>query len=81
MYRKYYSINDMPQPLTSSCKKESISEKSQNTDLNKLFGKFEIDDIVLGIVIIMLLANDCNDKILLLALAFVFIGGFDGLGL
>lgn len=77
MYRKYYSYNDMPQPVSGIHKKEEL--KIPQT--NKILGNFETDDIILAIVIIMLLANDCNDKLLLLAIAFVFIGGFDGLNL
>ena len=81
MYRKYYSYNDMPQPISPVHKKDEVSVTKPTSDTNKILGKFETDDIVLAIVIIMLLANDCNDKLLLLALAFVFIGGFDGLNL
>ncbi len=81
MYRKYYSYNDMPRPI--QCNNEPIKKPQedvchQNNNSNKLFGKFETDDIILAIVIVMLLANDCDDKLLLLALAFVFFTGFDG---
>jgi hypothetical protein len=86
MYRKYYSYSDMPQPVTDrhqSCaeparevhkKENEICEKEQN---NKLFGKFDTDDIILAVVAVMLLANDCDDKLLLLALAFVFLSGLN----
>ena len=42
----------------------------------KLLGKFETDDIILGIVILLLLLDDCDDKLLLLAIGFVFLSGF-----
>ena len=76
MYRKYYSYNDMP---TAVCKSENAvpvhkGEEPKKED-NRFFGKFETDDIILAVVMVMLLANDCNDKLLLLALAFVFFSG------
>ena len=64
MYRKYYSYNDMPQPVYERPahhapapepvhkKEKEICESDNN---NKLFGKFENDDIILAIVVIMLL--------------------------
>ena len=87
MYRKYYSYNDMPRPVYNQ-NKQSISEKPCKdeskptpTEPGKFFGNFENDDIILAVVIFMLLANDCDDKLLLLAIAFIFISGFDGLNL
>ena len=45
------------------CKKEQTS----------LFGgKIETDDLILAAVAVMLLANDCDDKLLLLAIIFIF---------
>ena len=88
MYRKYYSYNDMPKPIyeQQSCHEPASTNVHKNDNEicksdknNKLFGKFENDDIILAIVVIMLLANDCDDKLLLLALAFVFFSGFDGI--
>lgn len=88
MYRKYYSYNDMPQPVYNQNKpivQEKISSEQKNhtplTESKKLFGKFEADDIILVSVIVMLLANDCNDKLLLLAIIFIFFNGFDGINL
>lgn len=88
MYRKYYSYNDMPKPIyeqqprNEQCtapihkKEQELCESNKN---NKLFGLFDNDDIILAIVIIILLGNDCDDKLLLLALAFIFFSGFDGI--
>ena len=39
----------------------------------KLFGKIETDDLILLIVIFVLLADNCDDSLLLLALAFIFL--------
>lgn len=41
----------------------------------KIFGKFELDDVLLLVVILVLLADECDDNLLLLALGFVFISG------
>lgn len=76
MYRKYYSYNDMPTPLNKNENTQPIHKAEEvKREENKFFGKFETDDIVIAVVIIMLLANDCDDKLLLLALAFVFFSG------
>lgn len=89
MYRKYYSYNDMPKPIyeqqPSRCDAAAAELHKNENEIckaeknNKLFGKFENDDIILAVVVLMLLANDCDDKLLLLALAFVFFSGFDGM--
>lgn len=80
MYRKYYSLNDMPTPVYKE-EKTPVHKKEENLPQkqgNKLFGGIESDDIILAVVVVMLLANDCDDKLLLLALAFVFFTGFNG---
>lgn len=41
----------------------------------KILGKFELDDVLLLVVILVLLADECDDNLLLLALGFVFISG------
>lgn len=82
MYKKYYSYNDMPKPIFNKpeeCKNTEIISKSNEHTIckkeqnNGIFGKFETDDIILAAVIVMLLANDCDDKLLLLAIVFIFL--------
>ena len=81
MYRRYYSYNDMPQVLkhTENDKKPAPPENERCEKPcpppcdNKLFGNFETDDIILGIVILALLLDGNDDKILLLALAVIFL--------
>lgn len=41
----------------------------------KLFGRFEIDDVILAIVILAILLDDSDDNLLLIALAVVFLTG------
>ncbi len=53
-------------------KDNKIVTEEKNT---KILGNFEVDDIILLAIILILLADDCDDKLLLLALAFVFISG------
>lgn len=79
MYRKYYSYSDMPEPVYPNCPEENppIHKKQEIGKEKKFLGRFENDDIILAAVLIMLFANDCDDKLLLLAIAFVFISGFD----
>ena len=85
MYRKYYSINDMPQPIqkkeeAGECKRpdnihKNVEEKVGFIQNGKVLGRFEIDDVILVVIAVILLADDCDDKLLLLALAFVFLSG------
>lgn len=82
MYRRYYSYNDMPtlpqkkspeikeeKPLPPAEKKKSSNSLFKGTNL---FDRFQADDLILLIVIFVLLADDCDDTLLLLALAFIF---------
>ena len=83
MYRNYYSMNVMPQmppkdkpdnnnkpQKPDKCKKpESISKPTG------ILGKLETDDIILIAIILILLYDECDDKLLLAAIAFVFISG------
>ena len=81
MYRRYYSYNDMPQilkhdeekPAVLPQKKEACEKPCPSKCDNKLLGKFETDDLILGIVILALLLDDSDDGILLLALAVIFL--------
>ena len=83
MYRRYYSYNDMPQvlrhneekPTVLPPKKEPCEKPCPPKCDNKFLGKFETDDIILGIVILALLLDDSDDSILLLALAVIFLTG------
>lgn len=41
----------------------------------RLFGRFELDDVLLLVIIMVLLFDDCDDNLLILALGFVFLSG------
>ena len=86
MYRRYYSYNDMPQMITHNEVKINKPEKKQepkkedvrkSAQSNKIFGNFELDDIILGVVILSLLLDDGDDSVLLLALAVIFLTGMN----
>lgn len=80
LYRKYYSVSDMPQLSTERrgsdkpCKPEECRPAAQHVRENKSMLPFDLknDDIILLIVILILLMDDCDDKLLLIALGFVF---------
>lgn len=87
MYRSY-SMNDMPQMIkrekpdnkeqerpVSNLHNKPIEEAAGIIKDGKFLGKFELDDIILIAIIVMLLTNDCDDKLLLLAIGFVFVSG------
>jgi len=84
MYRSCYSINDMPK--LKEKEKVSVPEKREQAPVHKkeerqnglfdgesFLSRLEKDDIILIIVAIILLADDCEDKLLLVALAFIFL--------
>lgn len=81
MYRKYYSYNDMPvinsQKEPENPKPQKLPDKKESSLFQggKLLGKFETDDIILAVVVLILLMDECDDKMLLLALAFIFFSG------
>ena len=85
MYRRYYSYNDMPQMVVHNQEERKKPEKKQEPKKeeckpcqnNKILGNFELDDIILGVVILALLLDDGDDSVLLLALAVIFLTGMN----
>ncbi len=84
MYRRYYSYSDMPQLIRhEEAPKEVHTEKKQekpcpppqNSETGKILGKFELDDVILGVIILAILLDDADDGLLLAALAFIFLTG------
>ncbi|MCX7715362.1 MAG: hypothetical protein N2171_06515 [Clostridia bacterium] len=90
MYRQYYSYNDMPSMPDNTALKEKRDEAkppipvhNANNDLipnsffkdGKFLGRFELDDILLLVIILILLMDECDDNLLILSLAFVFLSG------
>lgn len=78
MYRRYYSMNDMPQMVKKQepCIDDPKPQKSEpKCETKKVLGNFELDDIILGIVILAILLDDADDTLLLLALFAVFFTG------
>lgn len=78
MYRRYYSYNDMPVPVRSETKpdpvKNSVSKKEpQRMKKKSIINDFKLDDIIILAVIFILLIDDCDDILLLGALAFIFL--------
>ena len=86
MYRNFYSYNDMPHPIraeesTKHSPPASAVHKNENAAVpaivenGKLFGKFELDDVILIVVAIILFAGECDDTLLLIAVGFIFLSG------
>lgn len=84
MYRRYYSYSDMPQMIVHNGEKPKNKEQKKEAckpecpppcNNNKILGQFEVDDLILGVVILSLLLDDGDDSILLLALALIFLTG------
>ena len=77
---KSYSYNNMPRAITEKSPPqkptEAHDEHNEKPDKKKesFLDNLEADDIILIIVIAALLLEDCNDKLLLIALAFIFLG-------
>ena len=72
MYRSY-SYNDMPEPITQ---KKSDTPKPVKPEVHPTKPEKRQDDLILMLVAALLLLNDCDDKPLLLALAYVFISDY-----
>lgn len=76
MYRKYYSFNDMPQPVRHQQNSEPkpqvpavCDEQSKPAVKNDgLLSKFEKDDLILAAVLLALIMDDCEDKLLIAAI-------------
>ncbi|MCI5604613.1 MAG: hypothetical protein MR413_03040 [Clostridia bacterium] len=81
MYRSY-SVNNMPTPM--KYEQEEIAEpvKKMNVQTKKeekesgLMDNIQTDDIILLAVVLVLLIDGCDDKLLLAALGFIFISEF-----
>ncbi len=79
MYRSY-SLNNMPQPVNTTATepppppKEVVKEEHKEI-LPELSG-LKSDDLILLIVIGLLIFNECNDKLLLLALVYIFFSDY-----
>ena len=81
MYRSY-SVNNMPQPVIEPERKplppqikESVKKEQKKEELFPLSG-LKSDDLILLIVIALLIFNDCNDKLLLIALIYIFFSDY-----
>ena len=57
------------------CDDVHIKKNNQTTDIKSFFKNLETDDIILIAIAFLLLADDCDDKMLLLAIGFIFISG------
>ena len=80
MYRNFYSYNDMPQIAQPPQKHPQIAEKKTEKNPNPfsdVLKNLKNDDIILIIVILLLLFDGCDDLLLLIAIGFIFISGFN----
>lgn len=80
MYRKFYSYNDMPvikpsAPIPKPHKELKPQPKKENQQ-NGLFSGLENDDIILLVVFLILVLDNCEDRLLLLALGFIFFSDY-----
>ena len=78
MYRKVYSYNDMPHVPQSV--REEKKPQHENTVLKReedkprgIFSNLQKDDIILIAAVFLLLMDDCDDLLLIGALALVFL--------
>lgn len=53
----------------------AVSAVSRKPKRNNITGSIAHDDLMLAMVILILLMEDCDDKLLLLVLCFVFLSG------
>ena len=67
MYSAFNSVPEAPPP--------KIPEKKENL-LSKL--KIKTDDLLLIIIIAVLILNECDDTLLILALVYIFLSEYIG---
>lgn len=65
--------HEKPKPCNNEVK--DIVKKQENAN-SKLFAGLDNDDIILLIVFFILIMDNCEDRLLLLALAFVFFSDY-----
>lgn len=80
---KSYSMNNMPQQVNhkdavSMPIPDSSPSLAEKKEAPKNASFLKSDDLILILVIFMLLFNDCDDKLLLIALAYVFFADYFG---
>lgn len=65
----------MPPPKKElQCKENKIEKRCEKQDKNGGFlSGIATDDLILIVVALVLLIDDCDDKLLLIALAFIFL--------
>ena len=73
-------MNDIPQPVNRTAnppeEKHILKPMQEKKEPHRL--SLRTDDIILIIVFAVLLINDCDDKLLLMALAYIFLSDFFG---
>ena len=81
MYHSY-SVSNMPEPINASPpvhakpeKKDSAPKPEKKETLPFLSG-LKSDDLLLLLVIAVLIFNECDDKLLLLALVYIFFSDY-----
>lgn len=72
-----YSVNDMPRPVIPTPKPESLPESESHEVKKPVIGGIKDDDLILLLVIAMLILGNCDDKILLIALIYIFLSGYN----
>ena len=77
MYRSY-SVNDMPRPVTSKpvIPSPSVTVPQKQSNMPQIIKGINDDDLILILVIFILLMCNCDDKLLLIALIYVFLSGY-----
>lgn len=81
MYQRYYDgytednlniAKTTPSPIVLS---ENTAEVTSIKNPKGIFGNFEADDILLIGVFLLLLNEDCDDKLMLIIIGFLFFSG------
>lgn len=67
-------MNDMPQRVTKKpVPQKEVKDEKKTSFLGGL--QLETDDLILAVILLALIADECEDKLLIIALGFVFITG------
>lgn len=83
MYHSY-SVSNMPEPIVSpppkaahiKSEKKEPTPKPEKKETLPFFSGLKSDDLLLLLVIAVLIFNECDDKLLLLALVYIFFSDY-----
>jgi len=78
LYQRYYDGYPECEALNNDTELCEIQPKAEIASKpNNIFGSLKLDDILLLGILIVMLNDDCDDKLMLIIIGFLFVSGLD----